>query len=668
MAPGRAGRRGRDAAPELHADLGRWPGRSAATVREWPLRSSTDGGPLARRSRRAGQRWSPDRTKLIVICNPNNPTGARLPACRSRRHLRARPTASAPGCCRTRSTAAPSSTAWRRRRCGAGASGSSSPAACRRPTACRACASAGSSRRRRLVAIDLVVPRLHHHRARGAERPAGAHRRSRRRGAQQLLERTRGDPAREPAGARATGCARTASRSAAPCPRPAPSSTCATTHAINSTELVNRLRDEKSVLIVPGDHFGMDGYLRIGFGERPALPARRASARLHDLLASLGRPGRVALGMTVARSGTSSSSASATSAGGSCGCSPRSRATALDFDWRVVGIATRRHGSVVDADGIDVAQALALVEADQSLDRLGRRSRASRSGLDVIRQARRLLADEAAGRPPRRASRSTVLDIERGEPATRTCAPALEARVHVVTVNKGPVAFAYRELDVAAPRPVRPRVPLRGRGDGRHPGLQPRARDDAGGRASTGFRGVINTTTNYILTAMERGEAFDEALARDAGAGHRRSRPVARRRRLGRRGQDRGAGQRADGAAPITPHQVRAHRHRARCTPDDVRERRAPAAGASGWWRAPRGRDGRSRPASSPRCWPRATRWPSLGGHGRTRSYLTPTCSARSASCSARAASHRPRTRCSPTCRASASRLRDWAAPMTWTA
>jgi hypothetical protein len=38
---------------------------------------------------------------------------------------------------------------------------------------------------------------------------------------------------------------------------------------VNSTTLVERLRDEQSVLIVPGDHFGMDGYLRIGFGNRP---------------------------------------------------------------------------------------------------------------------------------------------------------------------------------------------------------------------------------------------------------------------------------------------------------------------------------------------------------------------------------------------------------------
>lgn len=35
---------------------------------------------------------------------------------------------------------------------------------------------------------------------------------------------------------------------------------------VNSTELTERLRREKSVLIVPGDHFGMDHFLRISFG------------------------------------------------------------------------------------------------------------------------------------------------------------------------------------------------------------------------------------------------------------------------------------------------------------------------------------------------------------------------------------------------------------------
>jgi len=54
-------------------------------------------------------------------------------------------------------------------------------------------------------------------------------------------------------------------------------------HDMNSTELVTRLRLEKSVLIVPGDHFGMDGYLRIGFGDETTY-LRRGLERLHDLL------------------------------------------------------------------------------------------------------------------------------------------------------------------------------------------------------------------------------------------------------------------------------------------------------------------------------------------------------------------------------------------------
>ena len=57
-------------------------------------------------------------------------------------------------------------------------------------------------------------------------------------------------------------------------------------HPVNSTKLVTRLREEKSVLVVPGDHFGMDGYLRLGFGEPPEYN-RAGLDRLRDLLASI---------------------------------------------------------------------------------------------------------------------------------------------------------------------------------------------------------------------------------------------------------------------------------------------------------------------------------------------------------------------------------------------
>jgi len=55
---------------------------------------------------------------------------------------------------------------------------------------------------------------------------------------------------------------------------------------INSTEFAERLRKEKSVLIVPGDHFGMDNFVRISFG----LPKDYLTAglkRIGDLIMEL---------------------------------------------------------------------------------------------------------------------------------------------------------------------------------------------------------------------------------------------------------------------------------------------------------------------------------------------------------------------------------------------
>jgi aspartate/methionine/tyrosine aminotransferase len=52
---------------------------------------------------------------------------------------------------------------------------------------------------------------------------------------------------------------------------------------MNSTELTTRLREEKSVLIVAGDCFGLDGYLRIGFGADPDY-LRRGLERLGEFL------------------------------------------------------------------------------------------------------------------------------------------------------------------------------------------------------------------------------------------------------------------------------------------------------------------------------------------------------------------------------------------------
>ena len=231
------------------------------------------------------------------------------------------PGGSAPGCCPTRSTAAPNSTASRPRRSGAATSAPSSRAACRRRTACRDFASAGLSGPPATVATTwshhdytTIAPgTLSDRLARVALQPATRAR---------ILARTRRilhanlpvitdwlDAHRDrftyvPPEAGAIVYVRYAD-------------------SINSTELVDRLRVEKSVLIVPGDHFGMDGYLRIGFGSETRY-LRDGLDRLADLLRSL--PGTGGRRRPPERWSTSTccSSGSATSAGASRSCSRRS--------------------------------------------------------------------------------------------------------------------------------------------------------------------------------------------------------------------------------------------------------------------------------------------------------------------------------------------------------
>lgn len=106
---------------------------------------------------------------------------------------------------------------------------------------------------------------------------------------------------------------------------------------------------------------------------------------------------------------------------------------------------------------------------------------------------------------------TTTLDVERGEPAIAHVRAAFAAGCHVVTANKGPVAFAYDELTAAATAAgvrflfegaVMDGIPIFNL-----------VRETLPAVRITGFEGVVNTTTNHILTAMEEGRDFDRALA-----------------------------------------------------------------------------------------------------------------------------------------------------------
>lgn len=177
--------------------------------------------------------------------------------------------------------------------------------------------------------------------------------------------------------------------------------------------------------------------------------------------------------------------------------------TEHDVTTRVVGIGTRSRGCAHDPKGLDGAALATRVEGG---GRLGPR-RATRT---FLREALRRSA--TAARECRLVVvEVTTLDIKRGQPAVDHVRTALAGRAHVVTANKGPAAFAYRSLHQTARRADRSFLFESAVLDGIP--IFNLARATLPGVTIDGFRGVVNSTTNFILTAMEDGDSFERALA-----------------------------------------------------------------------------------------------------------------------------------------------------------
>lgn len=192
------------------------------------------------------------------------------------------------------------------------------------------------------------------------------------------------------------------------------------------------------------------------------------------------------------------------------------------LDWRVVAIATRRHGVARNLGGIDAAGALTVVEQGRSLDALdepgsldGRPPRPG-TGVALIEQVAPARKAAAPGRHLV-VVETTVLDVGAGQPAIDIVRAGLRAGADVISANKGPVAFAWAELDAVA-RSVGRRYLHEGAVMDGIP-IFNLARETLPAVRVAGFSGVVNSTTNFILTAMENGRELGDALAEMQAAG-----------------------------------------------------------------------------------------------------------------------------------------------------
>ncbi len=166
--------------------------------------------------------------------------------------------------------------------------------------------------------------------------------------------------------------------------------------------------------------------------------------------------------------------------------------------FRVVGIGSGSHGRAIDPRGLPLQDVLDAYRKGTSLDEF--------SSIPVTDRA---VFIEKCGADA--LIETTPVNYQTGEPAIAYLRQALEMGTHAITANKGPVVHGYRELGSLARRN---RVSFLFEStvmDGAP--VFSIARSGLPGARVTGFSGILNSTTNLILSRMEEGETQEEAIS-----------------------------------------------------------------------------------------------------------------------------------------------------------
>lgn len=180
-----------------------------------------------------------------------------------------------------------------------------------------------------------------------------------------------------------------------------------------------------------------------------------------------------------------------------------------DIRWRLTGVATRRVGWFADADGFNP---IALLNGYWPA-----RTTNAAPPRDVREWLERAKADVFF--------EASSLEAQTGQPALDHLRAALEGGAHAISANKGPIVHGYRELATLAKEKnkkflfestVMDGVPIFSLFPLGLPATELR-----------GFQGVLNSTTNVVLTEIEKGRTFADALQKAQAMGIAETDPSA---------------------------------------------------------------------------------------------------------------------------------------------
>ncbi|MCP4220662.1 MAG: homoserine dehydrogenase [bacterium] len=179
------------------------------------------------------------------------------------------------------------------------------------------------------------------------------------------------------------------------------------------------------------------------------------------------------------------------------------------YEFDIVGISDIAWGTAYNPDGLNVPGLLAEVKDKRKFSK----DLKDWDALSLIKESNATVICELA-----------FTDLNTGEPAISHCKAAFETGKSIVTSNKGPAALAYLELKALAKKhnvdfliegTVMSGTPALNLADG-----------PLAGCTITAARGILNGTTNYILTRMEEGMSYQDALQKAQDLGYAEADPT----------------------------------------------------------------------------------------------------------------------------------------------
>ncbi len=183
------------------------------------------------------------------------------------------------------------------------------------------------------------------------------------------------------------------------------------------------------------------------------------------------------------------------------------------FDFQLMAISDPVKGSAYNENGLDLIKIIELL--DKTGDIKGYPT--GIKDLDSIRTIKETDTNLII--------ETTPTNVKTGEPGLTHIRTALQSKKSAVTTNKGPIALAYPELKRLAEENG---VFIRFEGTvlSGTPSLN-LATEALAGCGISRIQGIVNGTTNFILTKMENGKSYEDALKEAQELGYAEADPTA---------------------------------------------------------------------------------------------------------------------------------------------